>query len=152
MDIRKIKKLIELLEESGIAELEIQEGEDSVRISRYGQSAPVATVAAAPAVAPAPVVAAEPAAPAAEAAPAASSFTGHEVKSPMVGSFYRAPSPGAKPFVEIGDTVAAGDTICIIEAMKILNPIEADQSGIIKAILVDNAEAVEFEQPLFVIE
>ena len=152
MDIRKIKKLIELLEESGIAELEIQEGEDSVRISRYGQSAPVATVAAAPAVAPAPVVAAEPAAPAAEAAPAASSFTGHEVKSPMVGSFYRAPSPGAKPFVEIGDTVAAGDTICIIEAMKILNPIEADKSGTIKAILVDNADAVEFEQPLFVIE
>lgn len=149
MDIRKIKKLIELLEESGIAEIEIQEGDDSVRISRYGQSAPVATVAA-------PIAAAAPAAapePAAEAAPAAApSFNGHEVKSPMVGTFYRAPSPGAKPFVEIGDTVTAGDTICIIEAMKILNQIEADKSGTIKAILADNADAVEFEQPLFVIE
>ncbi len=147
MDIRKIKKLIELLEESGIAEIEIQEGEDSVRISRYGQSAPVAAIAA-PAIA-APAPAAEPAA---EAAPAAPSFNGHEVKSPMVGTFYRAPSPGAKPFVEIGDTVTAGDTICIIEAMKILNQIEADKSGTVKAILVDNADAVEFEQPLFVIE
>jgi len=147
MDIRKIKKLIELLEESGIAEIEIQEGEDSVRISRYGQSAPVAAIAA-PAIA-APAPAAEPVA---EAAPAAPSFNGHEVKSPMVGTFYRAPSPGAKPFVEIGDTVTAGDTICIIEAMKILNQIEADKSGTVKAILVDNADAVEFEQPLFVIE
>ncbi len=149
MDIRKIKKLIELLEESGIAEIEIQEGEDSVRISRYGQAAPVAAMPAAPvAAAPAPAAAAEPAA---EAAPAPS-FNGHEVKSPMVGTFYRAPSPGAKPFVEVGDTVSAGDTICIIEAMKILNQIEADKSGTIKAILVENADAVEFEQPLFVIE
>ncbi len=150
MDIRKIKKLIELLEESGIAELEIQEGEDSVRISRYGQPAPAAV---APAPIPAPTAAAAPA-PAAEASAetTATSFSGHEVKSPMVGTFYRAPSPGAKPFVEIGDTVAAGDTLCIIEAMKILNPIESDKSGTIKAILVDNAEAVEFEQPLFVIE
>lgn len=150
MDIRKIKKLIELLEESGIAELEIQEGEDSVRISRYGQSAP-AMVAAAPVPAPAPAAAPVAAIPE-PAAEAPASFSGHEVKSPMVGTFYRAPSPGAKPFVGIGDSVSAGDTICIIEAMKILNPIEADKSGTIKAILVDNAEAVEFEQPLFVIE
>ncbi len=151
MDIRKIKKLIELLEESGIAELEIQEGEDSVRISRYGQSAPAVVAPAPVAAAPAPAAAPAAAEPAAEAA-APASFNGHEVKSPMVGTFYRAPSPGAKPFVEIGDSVAAGDTICIIEAMKILNPIEADKSGTIKAILVDNADAVEFEQPLFVIE
>ncbi len=152
MDIRKIKKLIELLEESGIAEIEIQEGDDSVRISRYGQASatPVATVApAATAVAaPAPAAAESPAP---EAAPTPT-FSGHEVKSPMVGTFYRSASPGAKPFVEIGDTVAEGDTICIIEAMKILNQIEADKSGTIKAILVDNAEAVEFEQPLFVID
>jgi acetyl-CoA carboxylase biotin carboxyl carrier protein len=150
MDIRKIKKLIELLEESGIAELEIQEGEDSVRISRYGQAAP-AMIAPAPVAPMAPIPAAAEPAPAI-AAPAAVTFSGHEVKSPMVGTFYRAPSPGAKPFVEIGDNVSAGDTICIIEAMKILNPIESDKSGTIKAILVDNAEAVEFEQPLFVIE
>ncbi len=151
MDIRKIKKLIELLEESGIAEIEIQEGDDSVRISRYGQAgaAPVATVAAAAPVATAVPAAAE--SPAPEAAPTPT-FSGHEVKSPMVGTFYRSASPGAKPFVEIGDTVAEGDTICIIEAMKILNQIEADKSGTIKAILVENAEAVEFEQPLFVIE
>ncbi len=151
MDIRKIKKLIELLEESGIAEIEIQEGEESVRISRYGQAtnapspqvltSPPTAVAAAPTTEPATT---EPAPP--------PSFSGHEVKSPMVGTFYRAPSPGAKPFVEIGDTVASGETLCIIEAMKILNPIEADASGVVKAVLVDNAEAVEFEQPLFVIE
>jgi len=149
MDIRKVKKLIELLEESGIAEIEIQEGEGSVRISRYGQGAAIAPPAAPVAVA----------APAATLAPEASvepvaapSFSGHEVKSPMVGTFYRSASPGAKPFVEIGDTIAAGDTICIIEAMKILNQIEADKSGTITAILAENAEAIEFEQPLFVIE
>ncbi len=148
MDIRKVKKLIELLEESGIAEIEIHEGDDAVRISRYGQAAPVA---APPPVAVAPVaVAAEPAVESVAVPPA--SFNGHEVKSPMVGTFYRSPSPGAKPFVEIGDTVAIGDTLCIIEAMKILNPIEADASGTVRAILVNNAEAVEFEQPLFVIE
>lgn len=153
MDIRKVKKLIELLEESGIAEIEIQEGEESVRISRYGQGA-----AAAPAMAAPVAVSASPApAPAAatESTPepvATPSFSGHEVKSPMVGTFYRSASPGAKPFVEIGDTVSAGDTICIIEAMKILNEIEADKSGTIKAILAENAEAIEFEQPLFVIE
>ncbi len=149
MDIRKIKKLIELLEESGIAEIEIQEGEGSVRISRYGQVAPVAQPAAIPAAAPAaaPVPAAAAAKPVAPPA-----FNGHEVKSPMVGTFYRSASPGAKPFVEVGDTIAAGDTICIIEAMKILNQIEADKSGTIKAILAEDAEAIEFEQPLFVIE
>ncbi|MBT3197524.1 MAG: acetyl-CoA carboxylase biotin carboxyl carrier protein [Gammaproteobacteria bacterium] len=147
MDIRKIKKLIELLEESGIAEIEIQEGEDSVRISRYG-SAPPMFAAAAPQ--PAPVAAApQVAPPEAEATP---SFSGHEVKSPMVGTFYRSASPGAKPFVEIGDRVTAGDTLCIIEAMKILNQIESDESGVVKAILAEDADAVEFEQPLFVIE
>ena len=147
MDIRKIKKLIELLEESGIAEIEIQEGEDSVRISRYG-SAPPMLAAAAPQ--PAPVAAApQVAPPEAEATP---SFSGHEVKSPMVGTFYRSASPGAKPFVEIGDRVTAGDTLCIIEAMKILNQIESDESGVVKAILAEDADAVEFEQPLFVIE
>ncbi|MBC8519695.1 MAG: acetyl-CoA carboxylase biotin carboxyl carrier protein [Gammaproteobacteria bacterium] len=149
MDIRKVKKLIELLEESGIAEIEIQEGEESVRISRYGQGAVAAPAMAAPvAVSELPVAAPE----SASEPAAAPSFSGHEVKSPMVGTFYRSASPGAKPFVEIGDSVSAGDTICIIEAMKILNEIEADKSGTIKAVLAENAEAIEFEQPLFVIE
>ncbi|WP_234494708.1 acetyl-CoA carboxylase biotin carboxyl carrier protein [Vibrio maritimus] len=154
MDIRKIKKLIELVEESGIAELEISEGEESVRISRSGPAAaapapiqyaaaptPVAAPAAAPAAAP---VAAEEAAPAAPA--------GHQVLSPMVGSFYRAPSPDAKPFVEVGQSVSAGDTICIVEAMKMMNQIEADKSGVITAILVEDGQAVEFDQPLVIIE
>ena len=149
MDIRKIKKLIELLEESGIAEIEIQEGEESLRISRYGSSA--VQVAAAPVTASAVPIAAAPAASIPEAA-STPTFTGHEVKSPMVGTFYRSASPGAKPFVEIGDTVAEGDTLCIIEAMKILNQIESDKSGTVKAILADNADAVEFDQPLFVVE
>ena len=151
MDIRKVKKLIELLEESGIAEIEINEGEESVRISRYGSgSAPAAPVhyAAAPVAAPAP---------AAEAAPAAESSadaipSGHSVDSPMVGTFYGAASPGAKNFVNVGDTVAEGDTVCIIEAMKILNQIEADKSGVVKAILVENGQPVEFGQPLVIIE
>ncbi len=152
MDIRKVKKLIELLEESGIAEIEIQEGEESVRISRYSQHAPVATAPVAPAaIAPAPVTAAEPA-----AASAADSgdevIEGHVVKSPMVGAFYRAPSPGASAFVEVGQSVKVGDTLCIIEAMKLLNQIEADKSGVIKAILVENGQPVEYDQPLFVIE
>lgn len=148
MDIRKVKKLIELLEESGVAEIEIHEGEESVRISRYSQSAapaapaPVASMAVAePAAAPA-------AAPA-EAAP--EQIDGHVVKSPMVGTFYEAPSPGAKPFVTVGQQVGVGDTLCIIEAMKLLNQIEADQAGAIKAVLVENGQPVEYGQPLFVI-
>jgi acetyl-CoA carboxylase biotin carboxyl carrier protein len=148
MDLRKIKTLIELVENSGIAELEIKEGEEFVRISRASSAAvqhvyaqPQHTVAAA---APATVAAAT--APTTPAAP-----EGHVVKSPMVGSFYRSPSPGAKPFVDIGQTVSAGDTVCIIEAMKLLNEIEADQSGVIKAILVESGQAVEFGQPLFII-
>lgn len=152
MDIRKVKKLIELLEESGVAEIEIKEGEESVRISRQSQSV-------APMVAPAPVAApaAAPAAPAAEApaaaeAPGSDVPEGHGVKSPMVGTFYRAPSPGASPFVEVGQQVNVGDTLCIIEAMKLLNQIEADQAGTIKAILVENAEPVEYGQALFIIE
>ena len=153
MDIRKIKKLIELLDESGVVEIEIHEGEESVRISRQSNvvAAAPATVMAAPAPA-----AAAPAAPAAEAAPAAAAENeipaGHTVNSPMVGTFYAAPSPGAKPFVSVGDSVSEGDTLCIIEAMKMLNQIEADKSGTIKAILVENGQPVEFGQPMFVIE
>jgi acetyl-CoA carboxylase biotin carboxyl carrier protein len=147
MDIRKIKKLIELVEESGISELEITEGEESVRIHRGGV-APIAPVYAqqpAQYAAPAPV-----AAPIAEAAPAAPA--GHTVKSPMVGSFYRASSPEAKPFVEVGSKVSVGDTLCIIEAMKMMNQIESDKAGVVTAILVNNQDAIEFDQPLFVIE
>ncbi len=151
MDIRKIKKLIELVEESGIAELEISEGEESVRISRNfsGQvtAAPqmimqqAATPVAAPAAAPAA------AAPAADAIP-----SGHLMRSPMVGSFYRSSSPEAKPFVEVGQHVNVGDTLCIVEAMKMMNQIESDKAGVIKAILVENGQAVEFDEPLFIIE
>jgi acetyl-CoA carboxylase biotin carboxyl carrier protein len=154
MDIRKVKKLIELLEESEVAEIEIHEGEESVRISRMPQgiaAAPqviqAAPMAAPPAAAPAPV-AAEPAAAAAEEAVP----QGHTVDSPMVGTFYEAPSPGAKPFVEVGQQVSAGDTLCIIEAMKMLNQIEADKAGKITAKLVENGQPVEFGQPLFVID
>ncbi|MFA6120418.1 MAG: acetyl-CoA carboxylase biotin carboxyl carrier protein [Sideroxydans sp.] len=151
MDLRKLKTLIELVENSGIAELELTEGEEHVRISRMSSvSAPAVQhhYAAAPMAAPAPQAAA-PVAAAAPAAPAAPE--GHIVKSPMVGSFYRAASPGAKAFVDVGSTVNAGDTICIIEAMKLLNEIEADKAGVIKAILVENGQAVEFGQPLFII-
>ncbi len=149
MDIRKVKKLIELLEESGIAEIEIHEGEESVRISRNAVAAAVAPapVAAAP-IAAAPVAAA----PVAEAAPAEEVIEGHVLTSPMVGSFYRAPSPGAASFVDIGSKVNVGDTLCIIEAMKLLNQIEADKAGTIKAILVENGQPVEYNQPLFIIE
>ena len=155
MDIRKVKKLIELLEESGIAEIEIHEGEESVRISRQSQAAAVFT---APAAAPAPVMASAPvseapsvpAAPAAE--PAAEEITGHTVNAPMVGTFYRAPSPGAKSFVEVGQSVNVGDTLCIIEAMKLLNQIEADKAGVINAVLCENGQPVEYGQPLFVID
>ncbi len=145
MDLRKLKTLIELVESSGIAELEISEGEERVRITRTPTSA-MQQVAVAPqqmAVAVATPAPAEPDKPAA--------VEGSVVKSPMVGSFYRSPSPGAKPFVELGQSVNAGDTLCIIEAMKLLNEIEADHSGIIKAILVESGQAVEYGQPLFVI-
>ena len=150
MDIRKVKKLIELLEESGVAEIEIHEGEESVRISRASQSVAAAPVMAAPAAAP---VAAPAAAPAAQA-PAGDDevIEGHAVKSPMVGTFYRAPSPGAQPFTEVGKSVNVGDTLCIIEAMKMLNQIEADKAGVVKAILVENGQPVEYDQPIFIIE
>lgn len=146
MDIRKIKKLIELLEESGINELEITEGEESVRISRGGpvqQYAPVHYTAA-PAPAPAPA--------AAPAAPAAPVVTGYQLRSPMVGTFYRAASPTSKNFAEVGQSVKVGDTLCIVEAMKMMNQIQSDKAGTITAILVENGEPVEFDQPLFVIE
>ena len=153
MDIRKVKKLIELLEESNIGEIEIKEGEESVRISRHGNQ-PAAPVAyAAPAlVAPAPSPAGAPApaeAPAAEAAaPAAAPVADNAVLSPMVGTFYRAPSPEAPSFVEVGQTVRVGDVLCIVEAMKMMNQIEADRAGTVTAIHVENGEAVEFDQPL----
>jgi len=150
MDLRKLKKLIDLVQESGIAELEITEGEEKVRISRAGSAVQTAVMAtpqatnmltaapaAAAALAAAPEVPAEP--------------EGHVVKSPMVGTFYRSSAPGAKPFVEIGQTVNAGDTLCIIEAMKLLNEIEADQGGVIKTVLVENGQPVEYGQPLFLI-
>lgn len=148
MDIRKIKKLIELLDESGVAEIEIKEGEESVRISRQQHAfstAPTQQMMSAPA-APAP------AAPAAAEEPAEAEISGHKINSPMVGTFYRAASPGATAFTEVGQMVSEGDTLCIIEAMKILNQIEADKSGKVKAILVENGQPVEFGQPLFIIE
>lgn len=145
MDIRKIKKLIEIIEESDVAELEITEGEESVRISRYSSLAPVP--AAAPIAIAAPAQATAP-----PAEPEEEKITGHVVKSPMVGTFYRSASPGAKSFVDIGQAVNSGDTLCIIEAMKILNQIEADASGTVTKILVENAQPVEYGQPLFVIE
>ncbi|MBI2380537.1 MAG: acetyl-CoA carboxylase biotin carboxyl carrier protein [Gammaproteobacteria bacterium] len=148
MDIRKIKKLIELLEESGIHEIEIKEGEESVRIARAG-AATVPMHYTMPAAMP---MTAAPAAAPAAAAPAAPAISGHTVKSPMVGTFYRSPSPGAKSFVEIGDHVKKGDTICIIEAMKMMNNIEADADGVVKAILIENGTPVEFDEPLFIIE
>ncbi|KAB7627311.1 acetyl-CoA carboxylase biotin carboxyl carrier protein [Alkalilimnicola sp. S0819] len=154
MDIRKVKRLIELLEESGVAEIEIKEGEESVRISRTSRAAPApvqqyaAPAPAAPApAAPAPAAAEGKAADSAPGLPA-----GHTMCSPMVGTFYRAPAPGSAPFVEEGQRVKAGDTLCIIEAMKMLNQIEADKDGVIAAVLVDNGQPVEFDQPLFVIE
>lgn len=151
MDIRKIKKLIELVEESGISELEISEGEESVRISRNSpvSAAPVQYAAAPAPVAAAPVAAAAPAA-AVEAAPAAPA--GHQVLSPMVGTFYGAPSPDAKPFVKVGQSVTAGETLCIVEAMKMMNQIEADKSGVVTAILVEDGQPVEFDQALVIIE
>ena len=146
MDLRKLKKLIDLVEESGIAELEITEGEEKVRISRNSSANAPATATVTPAVAPA---AGGPAIANGEAA--ARQAEGHVLKSPMVGTYYRAPTPGAKPFVEVGQTVNAGDTVCIIEAMKLLNEIEADHSGVIKAILVENGQPVEYGHALMVI-
>jgi acetyl-CoA carboxylase biotin carboxyl carrier protein len=150
MDIRKIKKLIELLELSDVAEIEIHEGEESLRISRQGTVVPTPMMSVLPPqmIAPAPAAAApEPAAEEPEAEP-----EGHLLRSPMVGTFYRAPSPGAKVFAEEGQNIKAGDTICIIEAMKILNQIESDKSGTVKKVLVENGQPVEYNQPLFVIE
>ncbi|MFA0564223.1 acetyl-CoA carboxylase biotin carboxyl carrier protein [Vibrio sp. 10N.222.51.C8] len=150
MDIRKIKKLIELVEESGISELEISEGEESVRISR-NSTAPVAPVQYA--AAPVPVAAAAPAAaPVAAEAAAPAVPAGHQVLSPMVGTFYGAPSPDAKPFVKVGQSVTAGETLCIVEAMKMMNQIEADKSGVVTAILVEDGQPVEFDQALVIIE
>lgn len=148
MDLRKLKTLIDLVAESGIAELEITEGEGKVRIVKFSQQQPV--VAYAPVAEPA-VAAAAPAPAAAPVAPAAAAPQGHTVKAPMVGTFYRAPNPGASPFVEVGQSVKEGEPVCIIEAMKLLNEIEADRSGVIKEILVENGEPVEYGQPLFVI-
>jgi acetyl-CoA carboxylase biotin carboxyl carrier protein len=161
MDLRKIKTLIELVEESGIAELEVKEGEESVRISRQPTGMPMPmqyfapqmmaqppAAVAAPA-APAPAAAAPAAAP---AAPAPKADNRHIIKAPMVGTFYRSPSPGAKAFVEVGQTVKAGQTLCIIEAMKMLNQIEADRAGVVAEVLADNEKPVEFDQPLFAID
>jgi len=153
MDIRKIKKLIELVEESGITELEVSEEEGSVRISRATVAAPANVQYSIPAAAPTP--AAAPAAPAAApAAPAAApeEIAGHKIRSPMVGTFYRSPSPEAKAFVEVGQTVKVGDALCIVEAMKMMNRIEADKAGVVKAILVNDGEPVEFDEPLIIIE
>jgi len=150
MDIRKVKKLIELLDESNVAEIEIHEGEESVRISRHGSGAPQFML---PAAAPAPVASA--AAPTATATATPSTPEIDDAclaRSPMVGTFYRAPSPGAKSFVEEGQEVKVGDILCIIEAMKILNQIESERAGVIKKIMVENGQPVEYNQPLFVIE
>lgn len=145
MDIRKVKKLIELLEESNIGELEIKEGEESVRISRFGSAAPVV-------MNPVPVSAPAPAAtPVAPAINEASAITGHEVKSPMVGTFYRSSAPGSEPFVQPGQSVKVGDVLCIVEAMKIMNQIEADKSGVVGQILVGDGEPVEFDQTMMTI-
>ena len=152
MDIRKIKRLIELLDESGVNEIEIHEGEESVRITRAAAqlaAAPAPVAPAPPAPAPAQPAATEPAAP---AETDSLEVGGHALRSPMVGTFYRAPSPDSSPFVEEGQSVNAGDTLCIIEAMKMLNQIEADRSGVVRSILLENGQPVEFDQPLFVIE
>ena len=151
MDIRKVKKLIELLDESGIAEIEITEGDDSVRISRYSPSAPAAplTTQFAP---PAPSAAPAPAAATPVAAPAEPVDDGTEIKSPMVGTYYAASSPGAAPYVQVGDRVSEGDTLCIIEAMKMMNQIESEVSGVVKSIRLQNGEPVEFGQTLFMID
>jgi acetyl-CoA carboxylase biotin carboxyl carrier protein len=154
MDIRKVKKLIELLDDSGIAEIEITEGEESVRISRYAAGTPVAAApVAAPAPAPPPASAPAPSEASSPASqPAAAEEDGYEVTAPMVGTFYAASSPGAAPYVQVGDRVSEGDTLCIIEAMKMMNQIEADVAGVVKSIRIQNGEPVEFGQVLFVID
>ncbi|KLN97776.1 acetyl-CoA carboxylase biotin carboxyl carrier protein [Moellerella wisconsensis] len=157
MDIRKIKKLIELVEESGISELEISEGEESVRISRMPAASQMMSAPqqyyTAPAVQPALANAVAPAQePIVTVTDSAAAISGHIVRSPMVGTFYRAPSPEAKSFIEIGQTVSVGDPLCIVEAMKMMNQIEADKAGVVKAILLENGDAVEFDEPLVVIE
>ena len=151
MDIRKIKKLIELLEESGIAELEIKEGEESVRISRQTAAVPMAAPAAVNFAAPAPAPVAAPTA-AASDEPVAAEPSGHQIRSPMVGTYYAAASPTAGPFVTVGQKVNVGDTLCIIEAMKMMNQIEADKAGTIKTINLENGQPVEYDQVLFIIE
>jgi acetyl-CoA carboxylase biotin carboxyl carrier protein len=151
MDLRKLKKLIDLVQESGIGELEITEGEERVRISRAGANAPVVMASQAPmAMVAAPGATGGPSGTAAAEAPPAA--TGHTLKSPMVGTFYRSPSPAAPAFIEVGQVVTKGQTLCIIEAMKLLNEIESDAAGTVKAILVENGQPVEYGQPLFVIE
>jgi acetyl-CoA carboxylase biotin carboxyl carrier protein len=160
MDLRKLKTLIELVQESGIAELEVTEGEEKVRITRTVANTmqPVMQYAAPmmaqmpQAMQAAPMAAAPVAAPAAAAPAVAAEPEGHSVKSPMVGTFYRSSAPGAKPFVEVGSSVTAGETLCIIEAMKLMNEIESDKTGVIKAILVESGQAVEYGQPMFIIE
>ena len=154
MDIRKVKKLIELLEESGVAEIEIKEGEESVRISRHGPGAVTTYVQAPPAAAPAPVASAAPAAAAQPAVeePEAAARGDTAVTAPMVGTFYGSPAPGAKPFVEVGSEVKVGQTLCIIEAMKMMNQIESDKAGKVVSVLVKNGDPVEFGQPLFISE
>ena len=150
MDLRKLKKLIDLVQESGIGEIEITEGEEKVRISRQGAAPPM--LMAAPAIQAMAMPGAAPAPAAAPAAAAPPEPKGHALKSPMVGTFYRAPSPGAPVFVEVGQSVSKGQTLCIIEAMKLLNEIESDVAGTVKAILVENGQPVEYGQPLFLIE
>ena len=151
MDLRKLKKLIDLVQESGIAELEITEGEEKVRINRIGVAGHPAVIATPQPPVPAPPAALSSAPAAASAAAEPAEAEGHVVKSPMVGTFYRSSAPGSKPFVEVGQTVNAGETLCIIEAMKLLNEIEADQTGVIKKVMVENGQPVEYGQPLFLI-
>lgn len=152
MDIRKIKKLIEMLEESDIAEIEIREGEESIRLCRYSAPPMISAAVAAPAVHASPSVPLARGADVGAEEAEAEHETGHVVRSPMVGTFYRASTPGAKPFVEVGQRVEIGDTLCIIEAMKILNQIEADKAGVIVKVSVENGQPVEYNQPLFTIE
>ena len=151
MDLRKLKKLIDLVEESGIAEIEVTEGEEKVRITRTTAAAAPVYAAPAPAAAPVAAPAVAPAAAAPAAAPAARDLSNAQ-KSPMVGTFYRAPGPNAAAFVEVGQQVKVGDTLCIIEAMKLMNEIEAEKSGVVKEILVENGTPVEYGEPLFIIE
>jgi acetyl-CoA carboxylase biotin carboxyl carrier protein len=155
MDLRKLKKLIDLVQDSGIAELEITEGEEKVKIVKGGEAivTPIALAAGSVPPAPKPAPAASGPPPAAAPAPAAEEpvAEGHVLKAPMVGTFYRSASPEAKPFVEVGQSVKAGETVCVIEAMKLMNEIEADATGVVKAILVENGQPVEFGQPLFII-